>query len=64
MKNTNYKAMAIAMALPSSLLGLILFIKKLVESKIISETVGYIVLIISVIYFFYLMIRFANEDKN
>lgn len=65
MKNdSNWKAVSIAMALPSALFGVIYFVNILVEKNIITDTVGYIFMGIVVIYLFYLMIRFASEKNN
>lgn len=62
-RDNNWRSVGIAMALPSTLFGVIYLINLLVQKKIISSSFGYIILGIVVIYMFYLMIRLAN-DKN
>jgi len=63
-QDNNWRAVGIAMALPSTLFGVIYFVNLLVEKKIITSTIGYIFMGIVVIYMFYLMIRFASEKNN
>lgn len=63
-KDSNWRAVGIAMALPSTLFGVIYFVNLLIEKKVVTETVGYIFMGIVVIYMFYLMIRFASEKDD
>lgn len=63
-KYTNWKAVSIAIALPSTLLGVIYMVNLLVENKVITDTIGYLFMGVVIIYMFYLMIRFASEKNN
>lgn len=62
-KDGNWRAVGIAMGLPSTLFGVIYFVNLIVKKGFISETAGYVFMALVVFYMFYLMIRFAN-DKN
>ena len=64
-KDSNWGAVGIAMALPSTLFGVIYFVNMLIEKQYVTPTVGYIFLGVVVIYMFYMMIRLANaKDDN
>ena len=62
--SNNWRAVGIAMALPSTLFGVIYFVNLLIEKNYVSDTVGYVFLGFVVIYMFYLMIRFASEKDD
>lgn len=64
-KYSNWGAVGIAMALPSTLFGVIYFVNMLIEKQYVTPTMGYILLGVVVIYMFYMMIRLANaKDDN
>lgn len=64
-KDSNWGAVGIAMALPSTLFGVIYFVNMLIEKQYVTPTKGYILLGVVVIYMFYMMIRLANaKDDN
>lgn len=57
------KMMGLALALPSTILGVAYLIYYLTEQKIISEGMGLVILISVVGYFFFLMVRYALNKK-
>lgn len=63
-KDSNWRAVGIAMALPSTLFGVIYFVNMIVDKGFISQKAGYVFMGIVVTYMFYLMIRFANDKDG
>lgn len=57
------KIMGLAMALPSTILGVTFGVYYLIENKVISQAVGLVIILTIVFYFFYLMIRYARSKK-
>ena len=57
------KIMGLALALPSTILGVAFLIYYLIEEKLISQGLGLFILIAVVGYFFYLMVRYAFNKK-
>lgn len=57
------KILGIALALPSTILGVAFSVYYLIEEKIISQEIGLIVILIVVAYFFYLMVRYARSSS-
>ncbi len=57
------KVMGLAVALPSTILGVFFTIYYLIENKLISTSVGLVLLLAVIIYFFYLMVRYASSKK-
>lgn len=56
--------MALALALPSSLIGIFGLVYTLVRENIISEGVALIVILVFIIQIFYLMMRYVFSRKN
>lgn len=56
--------MGLAMALPSTILGVFAFVYYLIEEKIISNTLGLVLIILVIINVFYLMIRSVTKRKS
>jgi small-conductance mechanosensitive channel len=56
--------MGLALGLPSTILGISLFVYYLMEQKIISHTVGLIIIVLVVVNIFYLMIRSVSKRKS
>lgn len=61
-KNT-LKVVAIALALPSTILGVFFLIYYLINKNIISQNLGLGFLVLIIAYFFYLMVRYATSKK-
>ena len=57
------KILGIALALPSTILGVAFGVYYLISEKIISQEVGLLVIVLIVAYFFYLMVRYARLNK-
>lgn len=53
--------MGLALALPSSILGVAAFVIYLIDEKIISNTVGIILIVLVIFNIFYLMIRSVSK---
>ena len=60
---TTMKIVGIALALPSTILGVFFTIYYLIQENIISETLGLSFLVLIICYFFYLMVRYAIAKK-
>lgn len=55
--------MALALALPSTVLGVFFLLKELVENKILNELAALIILLIVIIHIFYLILK-QSLKKN
>lgn len=64
MNKNHLKIMALALALPSSLIGIFGLVYTLVRENIISEGVALIVILVFIIQIFYLMMRYVFSRKN
>lgn len=56
--------MGLAMALPSTILGVSLIVYYLMEQKIISNLAGLVIIVLVIINVFYLMIRSVSKRKS
>lgn len=55
------KILGIGLGLPSAILGTFFFIYFLIEADYIPAWLGLLILVSTVVYFFYLMIRFTKQ---
>jgi hypothetical protein len=62
--NKSLIVLGLALALPSTLLGVGVSIVYLIQQKIISQTVGLLIIVAVVFNTFYLMMRYAKKKKD
>ncbi|MBD66947.1 MAG: hypothetical protein CME62_17220 [Halobacteriovoraceae bacterium] len=57
------KILGIGLGLPSAILSTFFVIYYLIESDVIPAYLGLLILVVTVVYFFYLMIRFTKNKS-
>lgn len=56
--------LGLSVGLPSTILGICLFVMKLIDEQVVSKSQGLIIILIVVINIFYLMVRSVLKSKN
>jgi hypothetical protein len=60
----NLKVLTLALALPSSILGVAILLMQLVKNEVINKNIALIFLVLIVFNTLYLMIRYVTKRKN
>lgn len=59
-----FKVLALAMALPSTILGLFLVLQQLVDRELISNNIALIILVLIILNILFLMVRYVFKKPN